>query len=312
MSNESSPGGVRIETVDHHHDGQRIDNFLSARLKGLPRSLVYRLIRTGQVRINGKRCKAASRIAEGDQVRIPPARVREGADAIIADSILQQIRECILHQDPQTLVINKPSGMAVHGGSGLPWGVIDVLRRIFPGEFLELVHRIDRETSGCLVLARSGQSLEHLSGQFRDGQVDKRYLCLLEGALKQDRVDVDAPLARLQTSQKQKVVVDAEGKPALTRFHCLERYPDATYAEAELFTGRTHQIRVHARHIGHVLAGDSKYADKASLKRWRKLGLKRLFLHAHLVSFELPGGQRLEVSAPLPDELRTVLEHLQC
>lgn len=311
MSNESSPGGVRIETVDHHHDGQRIDNFLSARLKGLPRSLVYRLIRTGQVRINGKRCKAASRIAEGDQVRIPPARIKEGADAVIADRTLQQIRDCILHRDQHALVINKPSGMAVHGGSGLPWGVIDVLRRIYPGEFLELVHRIDRETSGCLVLARSGLALEHLSGQFREGRVDKRYLCLLEGALRQDKVDVDAPLARLQTSQKQKVVVNAEGKPALTRFHCLERYQDATYVEAELFTGRTHQIRVHARHIGHVLAGDSKYADKASLKRWRALGLKRLFLHAHFISFELPEGQSLEINAPLPPELRTVLGLLQ-
>lgn len=311
MSNESSPGGVRIETVDRHHDGQRIDNFLTARLKGLPRSLIYRLIRTGQVRINGKRCKAASRLSEGDLVRIPPARIREGADAVIADRTLQQIRDSILHQDDDVLVINKPSGMAVHAGSGLPWGVIDVLRRIIPGEFLELAHRLDRETSGCLVLARSGRALEHLSTQFREGQVDKRYLCLMDGLLREDRVDVDAPLARIQAGNNRKVVVDAAGKLSLTRFHRLESYRDSTYAEAQLFTGRTHQIRVHAQHIGQPLAGDSKYAEKAALKRWRALGLKRLFLHAHFVALESPDLQPLEVTAPLPEELRTVLGELQ-
>lgn len=311
MSNKNSQGGVRIETVDRHHDGQRIDNFLSARLKGLPRSLVYRLIRTGQVRINGGRCKPATRIAEGDQVRIPPARVREGEEAVISDRTLQQVRACILHRDDELMVIDKPSGMAVHGGSGLPWGLIDVLRRLFPGEFLELVHRLDRETSGCLVLARSGAALDWLSAQFREGQVDKRYLCLMDGVLPEAVLDVEAPLARVQAGKERKVVVDAGGKPARTRFRLLEGYRRATYAEAELFTGRTHQIRVHARHIGLPLAGDQKYSDKASLKRWRSLGLKRLFLHAHFVGFEFPQGRAVQFTAPLPDGLRELLGALE-
>ena len=311
MSNKNSPSGVRIETVDRHHDGQRIDNFLSARLKGLPRSLLYRLIRTGQVRINGKRCKPASRLSEGDQVRIPPARVKEGTEAVISDRVVAQVRDNVLHQDGGILVINKPSGMAVHAGSGLPWGVIDVLRRIFPGEFIELAHRLDRETSGCLVLARTGQALEHLSSLFRAGGVGKRYLCLMNGRMPEERIDVNAPLSRVQEEKGRKVVVDASGKAAHTRFHRLESYRDSTYTEAELFTGRTHQIRVHARHVGQPLAGDTKYADKASNRRWRLQGLKRLFLHAHLVSLPMPGGQILEVTAPLPEELRGVLNALQ-
>ena len=311
VSNKNNPSGVRFETVDRHHDGQRVDNFLSAQLKGLPRSLLYRLIRTGQVRINGKRCKPASRLCAGDQVRIPPAHVREGAEAVISDRVLAQVRNSVLHRDGEILVINKPSGMAVHAGSGLPWGVIDVLRRIYPDEFIELAHRLDRETSGCLVLARSGQALEHLSSLFRDGGIDKRYLCLMDGRMPEDRLDVDAPLARVQAEKNRKVVVDAAGKPALTRFHRLEVYRNATYAEAELFTGRTHQIRVHARHIGQPLAGDSKYADKEASRHWRTLGLKRLFLHAHRVSLVLPGGQRLEITAPLPEDLRAVLDTLQ-
>lgn len=311
MSNKNSPTGVRIETVDRHHDGQRIDNFLSARLKGLPRSLLYRLIRTGQVRINGKRCKPASRLNEGDQVRIPPARVKEGAEAVISERVMAQVRDSVLHRDDEILVINKPSGMAVHAGSGLPWGVIDVLRRIFPGEFIELAHRLDRETSGCLVLARSGQALEHLSSLFRDGGVGKRYLCLLNGRMPEDRIDVEAPLSRVQGEKNRKVVVDASGKAAHTRFHRLESYRDSSYAEAELFTGRTHQIRVHAQHIGQPLAGDDKYAEKEANRRWRAQGLKRLFLHAHMVSLPLPDGEVLEVTAPLPEELRGLLSALQ-
>ena len=169
-------GGVRTETVGEDQDGQRIDNYLAARLKGIPRSLVYRLIRTGQVRINGKRCKPASRLAAGDQVRIPPARTSERGEAVISGRVLDTVRSRIVHIDEDTLVVDKPTGMAVHGGSGLPWGAIDVVRRLFPGESLELVHRLDRETSGCLVLARNGRALRHLSALFRDGNVDKRYL----------------------------------------------------------------------------------------------------------------------------------------
>lgn len=311
MSSTNSNSSVRMETVDHDHDGQRVDNFLSARMKGLPRSLIYRLIRTGQVRINGKRCKPANRLHEGDQVRIPPARLKEKGEADISDRVLQQLRECILYEDGDTLVVNKPSGMAVHAGSGLPWGMIDGLRRLYPEQYLELVHRLDRETSGCLVLARSGRSLQHLSTQFRDGQAAKRYLCLLEGSLSEAVVEVDAPLARVQAGQKRQVEVSPDGKEALTRFHLLQALPGASYAEAELLTGRTHQIRVHALHLGMPLAGDQKYADRESLKSWRRRGLRRLFLHAHSLQIENVNGQMMDFNAPLPEELRAVLSGLE-
>ena len=311
MSNKNGSSSVRMETVDHDHDGQRVDNFLSARMKGLPRSLIYRLIRTGQVRINGKRCKPASRLNEGDQVRIPPARLKEKGEADISDRVLQQLRECILHEDSDILVVNKPSGMAVHAGSGLPWGMIDVVRRIYPEQYLELVHRLDRETSGCLVLARNGRSLQHLSTQFRDGRADKRYLCLLDGTLSESVVEVDAPLARVQAGQKRQVEVSVEGKAALTRFHLLQALCGASYAEAELLTGRTHQIRVHALHLGMPLAGDQKYAGRESLKTWRARGLRRIFLHAHSLKIEDVNGQVMDFNAPLPPELRTVLSGLE-
>lgn len=311
MSTKNSNSSVRMETVGRDHDGQRVDNFLSARMKGLPRSLIYRLIRTGQVRINSKRCKPASRLAEGDLVRIPPARIKERGEADISDRVLQQVRECVLHEDGDTLVVNKPSGMAVHAGSGLPWGMIDVLRRIYPEQYLELVHRLDRETSGCLVLARNGPSLQHLSTQFRDGQTDKRYLCLLDGTLSEAVVEVDAPLARVQAGQRRQVEVSPDGKAAFTRFHLLQALPTASYAEAELLTGRTHQIRVHALHLGMPLAGDQKYADRESLKSWRARGLRRIFLHAHALQIKTVNGQLMDFNAPLPEELRAVLSGLE-
>ena len=197
MPSNSNPGGVRIVTVDTNRDGQRIDNFISAQLKGVPRSLVYRIIRTGQVRINGKRCKPATRICAGDQVRIPPAKTRDDGTVDISQKVRDLVRSRILYEDADLLVVNKPAGMAVHGGSGLPWGLIDVLRQDRPGEFIELVHRLDRETSGCLVLALNGSALQNVSTQFRDGRVDKQYLCLLQGRMPQDVVDVRAPLARV-------------------------------------------------------------------------------------------------------------------
>jgi 23S rRNA pseudouridine955/2504/2580 synthase len=311
MPSPDNNNGVRIETVDTDHDGQRVDNYLASRLKGLPRSRLYRLIRTGQVRINGKRCKPASRLSEGDQVRIPPARVASREEVPISERVIEQLRSCILHQDGSMLIVDKPSGMAVHAGSGLPWGIIDVLRRMFPGEFIELVHRLDRETSGCLLLARNGAALKRLSEQFRAGEIGKRYLCLMDGRLPEAVVEVDAPLARIESGQRRRVEVTPDGKQALTRFSRLQSWPGATYAEAELLTGRTHQIRVHARHLGLPLAGDPLYSDRESLKRWRARGLKRIFLHAHLLQLEGDDGRMLEFSAPLPAELRSVLDSLE-
>lgn len=310
MPSDDRPGGVSTVTVDSNRDGQRIDNFLSAQLKGVPRSLVYRIIRTGQVRINGKRCKPATRICEGDLVRIPPAKTREEGSADISQKVRDLVNSRILYQDTDLLVVNKPAGMAVHGGSGLPWGLIDVVRQERPGQFIELVHRLDRETSGCLVLALNGDSLQNVSTQFREGKVEKRYFCLLEGLMPQDVVDVRAPLSRVQAGQRRLVEVSEQGKSAHTRFRLLQAFGARSFAEAELFTGRTHQIRAHARHLGMPLAGDDKYADRDSVREWRKRGLKSLFLHCHRLVFTNNHGELQEFNAPLPGGLRRVLDSL--
>jgi len=311
MSDTNKSAGAHIVRVDSDRSGQRLDNFLAARLKGVPKSAIYRMIRTGQVRINGSRCKAASRLEEGDEVRVPPARTRESAECVVAEPIRRQIAESLIFEDRDMLVFNKPSGMAVHSGSGLLWGLIDGVRQIRPGEFVELVHRLDRETSGCLVLAKNGRALSHLSAQFRDGQVDKRYLCLLDGLLREPVVEVDAPLRKLESGPQSQVEVTADGKPALTRFHLLQRFPDCSYAEVELFTGRTHQIRAHANHLGLPLAGDERYAGRDSVKKWKNRGLRRIFLHAHRIALRSPSGESLTLDAPLPAALRTVLDGLE-
>jgi len=296
--------------VDNDRAGQRVDNFLSARLKGLPRSAVYRMIRTGQVRINGKRCKPTSRLEAGDVVRIPPARTREDGLVIISDRVLEQVRAAIMFENADFMVIDKPSGMAVHSGSGLPWGLVDVVRRIYPDEYVELAHRLDRETSGCVVLARNGQALAHLNTLFRDDLIDKRYLCLLDGKMTEALTEVNAPLQKVQDQAESRVIISEEGKPALTRFRLLQAYADGSYAEAELYSGRTHQIRVHAQSIGLPLAGDEKYAGDASFARWKNRGLRRLFLHAHRLAFTAPSGEQMDFSANLPMELKGLLDAL--
>jgi len=302
---------VQLVKVSEDHDGQRLDNFVSARLKGLPRSAIYRMIRTGQVRINGGRSKPSTRLDEGDEVRIPPARIRESGKAFISEQVCRQIHDAILFKNSGLLVINKPSGMAVHAGSGLPWGLIDVVRQNFPGEFCELAHRLDRETSGCLVLARSGKALKHLSGLFRDGQVRKFYLCLLDGDMKEPLIKVTAPLKKVQAGAERQIEVNVEGKTALTHFRKLQAYPGCTYAEAELLTGRTHQIRVHASHIGLPLAGESRYASNESVKKWKNMGLHRIFLHARSLSLTSVSGEELTFNAPLPEKLKAVLDRLE-
>lgn len=302
---------VRLVKVSADREGQRLDNFLSTRLKGLPRSALYRMIRTGQVRINAGRCKPSTRLREGDEVRIPPARIREHGAILISDQVCKQIRDAALFKNSEILVLNKPSGMAVHAGSGLPWGLIDVVRQLHPGEYCELAHRLDRETSGCLVLARNGKALKHLTGLFRDGRVQKFYLCLLDGEMKEPMLNVDAPLKKVQAGTERQIEVNAAGKPALTRFRRLHSYAGCTYAEAELLTGRTHQIRVHARHIGMPLAGEARYASKESVKQWKKKGLHRIFLHAQRLSFETSSGEGLEFNAPLPENLKAVLDRLE-
>lgn len=311
MSTFDNRHAVRLVRVDADRGGQRLDNFLCALLKGVPKAAIYRMIRTGQVRINGGRAKPSARLEAGDEIRVPPVQTRQRVHVLVSDAVREQVRAAILHEDPDLLVVDKPHGMAVHAGSGLPWGLIDALRQDRPDEFIELVHRLDRETSGCLVLARNGAALSALAAQFRDGRVRKRYLCLMDGTLQQDAVDVDAPLGRSEDDFDGPVAVDPEGKAAHTRFRVLQRFQDCSFVEAELFSGRTHQIRAHAKYLGLPLAGDRKYSTRSALKCWKSRGLNRLFLHAHFLGLRSPAGEHLEFCAPLPAPLRRLLDQLE-
>lgn len=307
--NKVSSAVSQVE-VSGERAGQRLDNFLSARLKGLPRSVIYRIIRTGQVRVNGGRAKPSTRLESGDIVRIPPASVRENNPGDIPPAVLQLLEDAICYEGHGIMVINKPAGMAVHGGSGLAWGVIDAMRKLREDANIDLVHRLDRETSGCMLLALNGDALRELNYQITNDRIDKRYLCLLDGRLGQDVVEVDEPLARHERSGQGFMRVDPEGKPAHTTFRLLQDYAGYSFAEAELHSGRTHQIRVHAAHLGLPLAADDRYAPADRRKFWKSMGLKRLFLHAHQIRFFGSDGEQHIVSTPLPDDLAAVLEKL--
>jgi 23S rRNA pseudouridine955/2504/2580 synthase len=302
---------VRILDVGPERDGQRVDNCLAALLKGVPKTHIYRLLRTGQVRVNGRRAKPDTRLAAGDRLRIPPVRVAERADAGAPPAaMLDEVRRAVIFEDKDFLVIDKPAGIASHGGSGVAFGAIELLRAARPNDHLELAHRLDRDTSGVLVFARSRRGLTGVQGLIRDGATTKRYLCLMTGKLARARFDVNVPLRKsVLAGGEQMVRVDEAGKPALTFFRQIERYDQASLVEAALATGRTHQIRVHAAHAGHPLAGDPKYGDREANKRFAKLGLKRMFLHAARFEFEL-GERAYSFSAPLPDDLRAMLDRL--
>jgi 23S rRNA pseudouridine955/2504/2580 synthase len=295
--------------------GQRIDNFLLRVLKGVPKSRVYRLLRKGEVRVNKGRIGPEYRLASGDRVRIPPVRVAEPASGATPPSgVLQRLGAAVIYEDERLLVLDKPAGVAVHGGSGLDYGVIEGLRALRPqAPFLELAHRLDRETSGCLMVAKKRSELRLLHDLLRTGGVQKRYLLLTMGDWRQGPWQVDAPLKKNQLSGGERIVrVNDLGKPARTRFRCLDSYNGASLMQAELETGRTHQIRVHAAYAGHPLAGDDKYGDPTFNRRMRDVGLKRLFLHAHYVAYQDPERKRsVEVSAPLSPELRAVIQQLE-
>ena len=303
----------RVETVEvpEDRDGQRVDNFLTGRLKGVPKSLVYRLLRTGQVRVNGKRAKPDLRLAAGDAVRIPPVRMAERAEPGVAPAgQTARVEAAVLSEDREFLVIDKPAGIASHGGSGISFGAIELMRSSRPRESLELVHRLDRDTSGVLVLAKKRSALTALQAEIRGGRVEKRYLALLEGKLPQQRMNVDAPLRKFVLQGGERMVrVDADGKESRSWFNQVDRYAGASFVEVVLETGRTHQIRVHAQHIGHALAGDEKYGDREFNRTMRDKGLKRLFLHAARFEFAL-GERSYAFSAPLAPELAAVLDAL--
>jgi len=307
---------VKLVRVPDERDGQRIDNFLMNQLKGAPKSLVYKLVRSGQVRINGKRAKPDSRVAGGDEIRIPPVVLGEpGAVRPPPKPLLEKLERAIVYEDASLLALNKPSGLAAHGGSGVSFGAIEALRALRPQQSFELVHRLDRDTSGILVVAKKRSALLELQALMREGEDEeapnKRYLTLLVGKMPQGTMTVEAPLLRLTGKGGDRSVrVDPKGKPSVSHFKLLERRSGHSFCEVVIETGRTHQIRVHAQHIGHPVAGDDKYGDREANKRLaEQAGLKRLFLHAAAMSFDL-GGKPYTLNAPLADELSAALDRL--
>ncbi|MCF1184945.1 RluA family pseudouridine synthase [Marichromatium gracile] len=311
--------GPRLVRVDAESDGQRIDNFLLRFIKGVPRSHLYRILRRGEVRVNKGRVKASHRLRAGDMVRIPPLRLPEQrAPARAPESWLARLEGAVLYEDNRLLVIDKPSGLAVHGGSGLSFGLIESLRQLHPGRELELVHRLDRDTSGCLVVTKRRSALRELHRMMREDGIEKRYLALIGGELPRAEMTVDAPLRKnvLRGGERMVSVDPVEGKASRTRFRRLRRLRAgsrvATLVEATLVTGRTHQIRVHAAHLGAPLAGDPKYGDDDWNRELKALGLDRLFLHAAALSFRAEYMSRpLHVEAPLPETLQRLLDALE-
>jgi 23S rRNA pseudouridine955/2504/2580 synthase len=315
--NRRKPAGNGVQMIEISADlaGQRIDNFLLARLKGAPRSLIYRILRRGEVRVNKGRIKPTYRLQAGDTLRIPPVRLGEPeAPARPADRVLQQLDQAILYEDDRLLVLNKPSGLAVHGGSGLRYGVIEGLRALRPeARYLELVHRLDRDTSGCLLIAKKRSALRQLHELLRTNRIDKRYLALVKGRWQGGTRSVTAALHKnvLRSGERVVRVDEAQGKAARSVFKPLAVSDTASLVEVKLETGRTHQIRVHAASIGHPLAGDEKYGDAGFNRQLRQIGLKRLFLHARSLRFQLAEGELpIEVEAPLGEDLQNVLQQL--
>lgn len=318
MNTLSLNPGVKIVKVTEEREGQRLDNFLLGMLKGAPRSLIYKIIRDGQVRINGKRVKPEYRLEEDDEVRVPPVKVElPDPNRLPPKAMLERLEASIVFEDKALLVLNKPSGIATHGGSGVSFGVIEGLRALRPNEPMELVHRLDRDTSGVLVLAKKRSALLQLQALMREQDQDespeKQYLTLLVGRMPTGTMTVNAALQKSVMQGGERMVrVDAGGKASVSHFTLLERRGGYSFCKVRIETGRTHQIRVHAAHIGHPVAGDDKYGDKeANKKLSSQFGLKRLFLHAASMQFALNDGQSpYMLNAPLAPELNEVLNRL--
>jgi 23S rRNA pseudouridine955/2504/2580 synthase len=311
--NELSKDSVSWLTVDENATGQRVDNFLLRVLKGVPKSHVYRILRSGEVRVNKGRVGPDVRLTVGDVVRVPPVRTAAPQRTPIARSF----KPTILFEDEWLIAVDKPAGLAVHGGSGIALGLIEQLRASRPdARFLELVHRLDRATSGVLLIARKRAALTGLHAQLRDGDVDKRYLALVRGPWNDATRVVDVPLHKFSTREgERRVRVEPSGRASVTVFRRETAWPahapPLALLEAELKTGRTHQIRVHLAHLGHALAGDDKYGDFAWNRQLAREGLKRMFLHARQVAFRHPAsGDAIVVASPMPEELSLFLASL--
>jgi len=292
--------------------GQRIDNFLIKHLKGVPKSHIYRILRSGEVRVNSGRKKPHYKLQPGDTLRIPPIRLAENTTAQIPKSIIDLLNDAILYEDKNLIVINKPAGIAVHKGSGLNFGVIEAFRQIRPEQSLELVHRLDRETSGCLLLAKNRHTLAQLHELLRHEKathIEKTYFALVNGRWSQGKKTFDTGICKIKRSGEHLMQVDTEGDRAISHFEPMEIFPDCSLMKVTIETGRTHQIRVHAQYAGHAIIGDSKYGDKQANQHFRTMGLKRLFLHA--ARLYLPLETALTLEAPLSNDLEALLLQLR-
>jgi 23S rRNA pseudouridine955/2504/2580 synthase len=293
--------------------GQRIDNFLQTHLKGVPKSHIYRILRTGEVRINKGRIKPTYRLQAGDLLRLPPVQYQPTVPKPSARH-QTELAKAIMHEDAHLLIINKPPGMAVHGGSGINGGVIEALRALYPNApYLELVHRLDRDTSGCLMIAKKHSMLRRLHALLREGGIHKHYLTLVQGRWHKKITKVEARLRKNILQSGERIVrVNSEGKSAVSQFSIEQQLTTTTLLRVRPLTGRTHQIRVHAAYAGHPIAGDNKYGDDKFNQQMRHYTLKRLFLHAEKLEFVLPDiNYRISVHAPLPAPLQQVLKRLE-
>ncbi len=315
MNNPVNQNNLQVQwlEISEANSEQRVDNFLISILKGVPKTRIYRMVRKGEVRVNKGRIDVSYKLQLGDIVRIPPVRVAEKNDPVIVQPTLKySLENQILYEDDGFIVLNKPSGFAVHGGSGISSGIIEAMRQIRPQQkFLELVHRLDKETSGCLLIAKKRSVLKILHELFRGSGIQKTYLALLTGQFQRKKQLVDVPLLKHANNDLERMVtVNQAGKSAETLFTRLQKFQDVTLVHAAPKTGRTHQIRVHAAWLGHPIVGDDRYGDDVVNKAFKQRGYKRLFLHAEQLQFAHPlTGQALHFTAPLPQDLQDLLDH---
>ncbi|NQZ30354.1 MAG: 23S rRNA pseudouridine(955/2504/2580) synthase RluC [Oceanospirillaceae bacterium] len=306
---------VRYIDVTEDQDGQRIDNFLRTALKGVPKSMIYRIVRKGEVRVNKGRVKPDTKLKAGDIVRIPPIRTaKEGEPVKVSQALLEKLETSILYESDDLIVINKPSGLAVHGGSGIQLGLIEAMRQMRPeSTFLELVHRLDRDTSGCIMVAKKRSMLRHLHEALRQGRgISKIYHALVIGRWESSVQKIDAPLRKNELVSGERIVkVQPDGKASITMFKVIRRFSNvATLVEAKPITGRTHQIRVHAQFAGHPIIGDEKYGVESINSQMQKQGIRRLFLHAAALTVTMADGEKLHFKAPLENKLSVAVEQL--
>lgn len=308
----SNKPAVSLIDIDDNQAGQRIDNFLVKHLKGIPKSHVYRLLRSGQVRVNSGRKKPHYKLQAGDTLRIPPVRISENQQELVPETVLTALKNAIIFENDDIIAINKPSGIAVHKGSGLSFGVIEAFRQIMPEQNLELVHRLDRETSGCLLLAKNRRILTILHELLRHekiNHIEKTYLALLDGQWPYGSKRVDTGISKIKRGGEHIMQIDPSGDRAISHFEPIEIFQNCSLMKVVIETGRTHQIRVHAQHCEHPIIGDTKYGNKKTNQTFRELNFKRLFLHAK--KLYLPLDDVITIEADLSDDIEALLHYLR-